>query len=135
MSTAELMMKFSDPNVIKTLSQQDRLICGLIVTLLGMGITFTALIVLQFLIQLLEKIAVTKVIDPEKNMIIAKKQAAENLEDIRKDEELVAVLTAALAMKMKTTVGNIVIRNIRKSKEQSSLWNRAGISEQMSSRF
>jgi uncharacterized membrane protein YqgA involved in biofilm formation len=55
MDTIELLAKFGDPDVIKTLSLMDRMIAGLITTFLGMGITFIALVVLQFMIVIMAK--------------------------------------------------------------------------------
>jgi hypothetical protein len=37
-------------------------------------------------------------------------------------------------MKMRTSVGNIVIKNIERVEDHSPAWNRAGIIEQMNSR-
>ena len=131
MTTTELLKQFADPNVIQSLSITDKLLAGLVTTLMGMGITFIALIILQIIISLMDRLlnrtATASVAAPETTPA-----ASAVLQD---DQELVAVLTAAIAMKMKTSVGNIVIRNIEKIEDRSPAWNRAGIIEQMNSRF
>jgi len=138
MTTTELLKQFADPNVIQSLSITDKLIGGLITTLLGMGITFIALIILQIIISWMDRLinrtaTATGPAPLPASVAPATTHAAPvNLQD---DQELVAVLTAAIAMKMKTSLGNIVIRNIEKIEDRSPAWNRAGIIEQMNSRF
>jgi sodium pump decarboxylase gamma subunit len=137
MSVTELLKQFADPGVMHSLSMMDKLVAGLVTTLLGMGITFTALIVLQLVISWMDRLINGPTVDragtPE-TAPAAEPAAARETND-RDDHELVAVLTAAIAMKMKTSVGNIVIRNIEKVEDRSPAWNRAGIIEQMNSRF
>jgi hypothetical protein len=52
-------------------------------------------------------------------------------DDVCGDEEIVAAVTAAIALQLKTSVSNIVIRNIEKIEAPSSAWHKAGIAEQM----
>ncbi|EKD40511.1 MAG: sodium pump decarboxylase, gamma subunit [uncultured bacterium] len=136
MTATELLKQFADPNVIHSLPMMDKLLAGLITTFLGMGITFFALIILQVIIswmdRLINRTSIGAAKSPAVTAIPASAPAATNLQD---DQELVAVLTAAIAMTMKTSVGNIVIRNIEKIEDHSPAWNRAGIIEQMNSRF
>ena len=56
MTTAELLTKFANPDIIQTLSAGDKLYAGLITTALGMGITFSALVILQFIIAFMDKL-------------------------------------------------------------------------------
>ena len=56
MIVTELLAIFADPNAIHSLSSSDKLLAGLITTILGMGITFSALIILQFIIAWMDKI-------------------------------------------------------------------------------
>ncbi len=76
------MGDFTNPEFLNTLSLSDRLIHSLMVTILGMGITFLILILLMFSIKLLSKLA-------------NKTQKVEIVEE--DDLELVAVLTAAIS--------------------------------------
>lgn len=135
MDTIELLAKFSDPELIKTLSTGNRLFAGLITTALGMGITFVSLVVLQFVMAIMAKF--TAPASSAALQMGAVKAAAESAGEheeadaLVNDEELVAAITTALALQLKTSVGNIVIRNIEKVEDTSSAWHRAGIAEQM----
>ena len=135
MGVSELLLQLADPQAIISLSFLEKMSGGLLVAFLGMGITFLALILLQSVIILLAKglgaplktpaIARTvPVVEPEAA------QFSSNSED-----ELIAVISAAVAMKMQRSTGDIVIRTIRKLEEPAPLWNRAGILEQMNIRI
>jgi sodium pump decarboxylase gamma subunit len=136
MNTAELLTKFANPDVIQTLSTSDKLYAGLATTILGMGITFSALVILQFVIAFMDKLLNKKQKQPSptiKAPVTPKPAPAAKAE--QDDTELVAVITATIAMKLKTSVSNIVIRNIEKTEDQSPAWNRAGIIDQMNNRL
>lgn len=138
MIVTELLARFADPEVIQSLSISDKLMAGLITTILGMGITFTALIVLQFIISLMDKIlnnSKATQTNPPTVVPLTAKSPDTKAEPDRDDNELVAVIASVIAMKMKTSVGRIVIKNIEKLDDRSPAWNRAGIIEQMNSRF
>lgn len=137
MSVTELLKQFADPGVMHSLSMTDKLLAGLITTLLGMGITFSALILLQLVISWMDRLINRPAVDTAGTYetTTAAEPAVATEMPTRDDHELVAVLTAVIAMKMKTSVGNIVIRNIEKVEDRSPAWNRAGIIEQMNSRF
>ncbi len=138
MIVTELMARFANPEIIQSLSISDKLLAGLITTILGMGITFIALIILQFIISLMDKILNNSRAKP--TQITPTVPTREKLPDIKvepgqDDNELVAVIASVIAMKMKTSVGRIIIKNIEKIEDQSPIWNRAGIIDQMNSRF
>lgn len=138
MIVTELLASFANPDVMQSLSTSDKLIAGLITTMLGMGITFTALIILQFIISLMDKILNNSRAKPTTvaaTVSITKKSPDTKAEPYLDNNELVAVIASVIAMKMKTSVGNIVIKNIEKIEDRSPAWNRAGIIEQMNSRF
>lgn len=135
MTTMELLAKFADPEIIQTLSISDKLTAGLVATILGMGITFSALIILQFVMVLMEKVlkqpadVTSQPLQPQ-NKPDTSPEISEN-----SNNELVAVITTVIAQQLKTSANNIVIRNIEKVETRSSAWNSAGIVEQMDSRF
>lgn len=138
MIVTELLAIFSDPNAIHSLSSSDKLLAGLITTILGMGITFSALIILQFIISWMDKILNSKKALSTKAPTTApiKEQLTETqTKPYQDDNELVAVIASVIAMKMKTSVENIVIKNIEKLDDHSPAWNQAGIIEQMNSRL
>lgn len=140
MTVTELLASFASPEIMPTLAASDKLFAGLITTILGMGITFTALIVLQFIISWMDKIInnsgrkLQKI--PEPVAVPApSSETATPVVPAQDDNELIAVITATIAMQLKTSVDNIVIRNIEKVEDRSPAWNRAGIIEQMMSRL
>lgn len=138
MTVTELLARFADPDVMQTLTISDKLTAGLVTTILGMGITFIALILLQFIISWMDKIlnngkAQTHI--AAANVTAARQPKGTQKSQYHDDKELVAVIATAIAMKMKTSVDNIVIKNIEKLDDRSPAWNRAGIIEQMNSRL
>ena len=135
MGVSELLLQLADPQAIKSLSFIEKMSGGLLVTFLGMGITFLALILLQFVIALLAKglaepLKIPAIVEAAPAVEPAAAQFSGNSE-----EELIAVISAAVAMKMQRSTGDIVIRTIRKTEEPAPLWNRAGILEQMNIRI
>ena len=137
MTTAELLTKFANPDIIQTLSAGDKLYAGLITTALGMGITFTALVILQFIMLFMDKLRNKRQQEASRPAVTipATASPAPTAEPAQDDTELVAVITATIAMKLKTSIGNIVIRNIEKTEDTSPAWNKAGIVDQMNNRI
>lgn len=139
MTVTELLARFSDPQVIQSLSVSDKLFAGLITTILGMGITFTALILLQFIIpwmdKLLNRSTVTAAPKKETTPPASKADPTPPQKAPGNDQELVAVIATAIAMKLKTSTDRIVIRNVEKVADNSSTWSQAGIVEQMNNRM
>ncbi len=112
---------------------------GLLVTALGMGVTFAALIGLSLLLDLL-RILFYK--DPNKNKPVQVTKTPENKEtakasvedtgnDGQIDGELVAVITAAIAASLNTTTHNIIVKNIMRTEDSTPAWGRAGRADQM----
>lgn len=138
MTTTELLATFANPELMKSLTMGDRLSAGMVTTILGMGITFSALIILLFIISWMNKIlnrapaATAAVITADQEQSVTKALKPEKTEN---DNELVAAITTAIAMTLKTPTSNIVIKNIEKLSNQSPQWKRAGIIEQMNSRL
>jgi len=141
MSVTELLEQFSDPQIIQSLSASDKLFAGLVTTVLGMGITFSALIILQFVIAWMDRIlnrskeesgpSAVQMTVMQEPAEIPKEPGAES----RDDNELVAVIATVIATTLKTTTDRIIIKNIEKIEDRSPAWNRAGIIEQMNSRL
>lgn len=107
---------------------------GLIVTALGMGVTFAALITLSFLLDLL-RILFYK--EPQKAPVQSVPQPAAVEETAEEDntEELVAVITAAIAASLQTATHNIIVQNIVRVGDNTPTWGKAGRTEQMGSRL
>jgi sodium pump decarboxylase gamma subunit len=138
MTTTELMLQFSNPETLKTLSIGSKFTAGLVTTFLGMGITFIALIMLMFIISWMERLA-----SPGRPPAPAAAGGAVSstvpsaISQTREDDdtELAAMITAVLANHLNTASENIIIKNIIRIEDSSPLWNRAGILEQINSRL
>ena len=109
---------------------------GLIVTLIGMGIVF---IVLIFLVYLLEGIRIFANKDKEKKEAktietIEELPIVEEKTEEKDDEELIAVITAAIAQLMGSQ-SNLVIKSIIRISDQTPIWAKAGRQDQMLNRL
>ncbi len=98
---------------------------SIIVTLLGVGIVFAALIVLFFTIVAMEKIIVKpkpkKEVEPKPVNVIEEEE-----EEVIEDTELVAVITAAIASSLNTSTHNLIVRNITRVEDTTPSWAKAG---------
>jgi glutaconyl-CoA/methylmalonyl-CoA decarboxylase subunit delta len=124
----ELLTRLADPTTIQSLSLGDKLLAGLAATLLGMGITFAALILLQLTISCLARILNR----PPPPRPVPPLAAAPPTPPAA---ELVAVITAVIASQLQTTPERIVIKNLEACHGKQPRWSRAGIIDQMNSRL
>ena len=133
MSTVELLALFADPSRLQELSLSQKMIASLVTTLLGMGITFLALIVLQLAIIIMGRLASITACPRGKGeggIEKAECQVAGN-EPGEICEEVVAAITVSLAVLLERPPNALVIRNIRKVEKSAVAWNKAGLAEQM----
>ena len=102
----------------------------LVVTLFSMGIVFIALLAISFILDIFKvtmgKENKSKKEEPIKPILEEKHQ--ENKED---EEELVAVITAALASSLGKKSDGIIIRNIKRIPDLEPAWVKAGRTELM----
>jgi sodium pump decarboxylase gamma subunit len=132
MTTTELMLQFSNPETLKTLSTGGKLLAGLITTVLGIGITFCALTALMLIVTLMARVAGTeRPAPPETAAAPSRATPATGNED----EELAAVITAVLAHHLHIASEDIIIKNIARIEDSTPVWSRMGILEQINSRL
>lgn len=147
----EFFDKFCDPNTIHQLTLSEKMISSLIVTGLGMGVTFVGLIVIQYMMQITSRVvksiegnmekaaANARIVPPPTQTVsqsVGETVTTENNQNTNEiTEELVAVITAAVAAAMGTQTGNIVISDIRRVDLNTPAWAMAGRTEQLNSRF
>ena len=115
------------------------------VMVLGMGTVFIALIGLVFLIKALHRFTDKKAqpesaSEPDQAFELAEGNDAVNnavqLQDQNEeDEELVAVITAAVAASLHRSTHDIVVRSIRRVPAITPIWNRVGRQEQIANRL
>ncbi len=110
---------------------------------IGMGIVFGVLIILLIVLQLFKVIfykdpakankaqtAVSeKVVAPDPVGITTEPDKEED------DEQLIAVITAAIAASLNTSTYNLNIKSIRRVSPGRPAWNRAGLNETINNRF
>jgi len=140
MTITELLVQFANPELMHSLPLSDKLTAGLVTTILGMGITFTALIILQFVISWMDSILNrSRQTVPQPSTVVPPAESASSTPaaapSLTDDNELIAAITVALAAQLQTSIDNIVIRNIQKIDTNAPAWHRAGIIDQMNSRI
>jgi len=120
---------------------QEYLIEGIVVTIIGISIVMAVLCIIAFILNLFAKFNMVSE-DSKKNKSIAlaeteiKTQPVETVKIIEEtdnndDLELIAVITAAIAESMNTSVDNLFVRSIKKV----TLWNEQAKNEQQNRRF
>lgn len=137
MEKMTLIDRFANPEMIKAMPLGEKMLASLYVTLLGMAITFVALMILWAMIALMSRIlgtkpakakaAVSETVQPATEAVIEKN-------DDETDDAIVAVIAAAVAASMNTSIHNIIVRKIRRTPDTSPAWGRTGRLEQMKTR-
>jgi sodium pump decarboxylase gamma subunit len=138
MENMSLLDKFANPEIMPTLTFGEKMLATFYTTVLGMLITFSALILIWGLTVLLSKVVQSIENKGKANIVEVKPEAAPVVETVvaeEDDEELIAVITAAIAASMNTSIHNIVVSNIVRVNDATPSWGVAGRSEQMNSRF
>jgi len=139
MNVTEIIDLFSNPETIHTLTVGQKSIGVGFTVALGMIITFAALVILQFVMTAMSKFLDDSKV-PEKKTAPIKKAVPEAVTPVPEvsrsnDEEVIAAITAALSVKLKTPMSNIIIRNIKKVNDNHHVWNNVGVVEQMNNRL
>lgn len=133
MENVSLLEKFANPEMLEQLTLGEKFLGSMYIAILGMAITFIALMILWGLIIIMGKVLNTT--QPKKKEVNVVKEAAKPAPVEKKDEEepeeLVAVITAAIAASLGTSSSNIVVRNIVRVPDTTPAWGRAGRTEQM----
>jgi sodium pump decarboxylase gamma subunit len=133
----DLINNLKDPVLVQSMSIGDKLTAGLMVTLIGMTITVLALLILWGAIVVMTKLIVKK---PKEAIQVVKQEApavkAVVVNDDSEDQdELIAIITAAVAASLKTSIHNVVVQNIVRVPDETPAWARNGRVDQMNARF
>ena len=135
---------FKHAETFANMPLSEKLVATGYVILLGMGITFIALILIWGLTSLMSKVIqniekkseISKVNGNNKGAKApeaAKPAVVTQVEKVD-DLELIAVITAAVAASMNTSVNNIHVSNIVRTSDNTPTWGKAGRSELMNTR-
>lgn len=109
---------------------------GLQTTVIGLSIVFSVLIILMLVLITMKYIFASKTKKETKNetvnTIIPREGKEEKTED---EEELIAILTAAVAASLNTSTYNLKIKSYRRIGNNAPSWNRAGLNDILDSRY
>ncbi|PIE04837.1 MAG: sodium pump decarboxylase subunit gamma [Spirochaetales bacterium] len=121
-----ILEQFQHSDTFSLMSLADKTAATGYVILLGMGITFAALILIwaatSFMSLVVRRINGSAADSSSVKSAGAALTAAEE----SSDEDLVAVLTAAAAVCLNTSVNNIRVTNIRRVEDATPVWGKAG---------
>lgn len=136
----QLLEMFKDSEQLATMANSDKVLVTLFVAALGMSVTFAVLVFLWFCISMFAKVInAAQDAGNKKGEIVEVTSVTQvqSLEEVSQDEdeELIAVISAAIAASMNTSIHNIVVRNIVSVNDNSPSWSKTGRIEQMNTRF
>ncbi|MBM7561919.1 OadG family protein [Fusibacter tunisiensis] len=135
----EILELFKHADTFAQMDMGDKLVATLYVILLGMGITFVALVIIMALTSLMSKIIMymengkKPAIKEVKKETVKPEPAPEVQES--DDEALIAVITAAIAASMNTSMHNVVVSKITRVPDSTPAWGKAGRNDVMASRY
>ena len=110
---------------------------------IGLTTVFAVLIILMIVITIMKMMfykdpsksaAVQTPAAPAPAPVVPEAPAAPKADEMD-DEELVAVITAAIAASLNTSTYNLRIKSLRRIDNKQPAWNRAGIRETINNRF
>lgn len=122
----------------QNLSLSEALAMGGQTTVIGLAIVFAVLIILMIVLSLFKVIFYKKPKTQAAPAAAAPAQAApveEETADDTDEEELIAVLTAAVAASLNTSTYNLRIKSYRRTDNKMPAWNKAGVTETINNRF
>lgn len=132
-----LLERFADPGLIGAMSFGEKMLASVYVAMLGMGITFLALVLLWAAIAAMSRILASAEKRKAAPAVMVAPQAAAvpQAEPAQDESELVAVIAAAIAAATGRDIERIVVRDIRRVGEGQPIWRQAGIQRQVSKRM
>ncbi|MDK2867719.1 MAG: glutaconyl-CoA/methylmalonyl-CoA decarboxylase subunit delta [Clostridiales bacterium] len=137
----QLLENFKHADTFAQMTLGERLGATMYVILLGMGITFIALILIWAMTALLSKVVqnIEKKSQPSVMPAPTKGTSAPVATVAQAVEadpgELIAVISAAIAASMQTSMHNIVVTRISRTGDDTPVWGQRGRSDIMQSRL
>ncbi len=139
MENLSLLERFADVDLLQAMTIGEKLAGSIVVTFLGMGVTFLILVILWGVISLMTRVLNQAQPKKEEKPAAAEAKAEPQpvVETVEKedDEELIAVITAAVAASLQTSIHNIYVRNIVRVPDATPVWGKTARLDQMNSRF
>ena len=122
----------------------ETLLYGLKITVLGIGTVFIGLLILIVIVNIISRFVNG---NSPKNSRLGEKKTVQMVEvetadtnpqdmdtkpqDVLENDELICVITAAVAASLDRSTHNLVVRSIRRVDNISPIWNRTGRQEQI----
>lgn len=114
----------------------EALVHGVQTTVLGMLTVFSVLIILMLAIAVMKKVFYKpEVKAPVPAPAVPVQSTVEEVPENEDEEELIAVLTAAIAASLNTSTYNLKIKSYRRTDKRNPAWNTAGVRDVINSRF
>ena len=122
------------------MTMAEALQVGISTTIIGLLIVFSVLIILMGVLMLFNKIfgkteKKATVEQPKPAAPVSVPAVNQTASAEESEEELIAVLTAAIAASLNTPTYKLRIKSYRRIKRNAPVWNKAGIKETIDSRF
>jgi sodium pump decarboxylase gamma subunit len=135
-----LLKRLADPNLLEKMTASEKITAAFHATILGMGITFAALIIIWGLTVVLKNIVNSIENKGDTPIKVVKTKADKKIEieevyEESNDEELIAVISAAIASSLKTSIDNIIVRNIVRVADETPTWGVVARINQINSRL
>ena len=135
-----LLDRLADPNLLEKMTTSEKVMAAVQTTILGMGITFIALVIIWGMALVLTKIVKNIENKGDTKVEIVKASTNKNLVveegyEESNEEELIAVISAAIALSLKTSIDNIIVRNIVRVNEDTPTWGVVGRINQVNSKL
>ena len=128
---------FKHEETFNQMIMSDKLLATGYVIILGVGITFVALVLIWWITVLMSKTIQT--IEARNAIVEVKPLTPQPVAavqvDATDDEELIAVISAAIAASLNTSMDNFKVTNIRRISDSTPTWGKIGRSEVMNARF
>ena len=133
MQEQSLMDIFSDPNTIHSLSFGEKMLGSTVTMIMGLGITFTILLLIWLFIAIMGKI-LGAAEHKKKAAAPAAAPAPAKTEPAAADDSLIAVIAAAIAAYEGGSADNLVVRKITRLSGDMTPWESAANLARMETR-
>lgn len=138
-----VLENFKHADTFVQMSMSDKLIATGYVIVLGMGITFVALVLIWWITVLMSKTIqkfeakthLTEVKSQSSKVTVSQPIPTLETLAVEDESELVAVITAAIASSLSTSVQSIRVTNIRRIVDATPTWGKSGRNDVMNARF
>ncbi len=129
------MKNFANPEMLAQMGIGERLINSLMVTVLGMGITFLVLIILYLVIKVIGLFFQNKSVKTTKEAPTKKQVLPVEEEYVEEDKsEIIAVITSAI-IAYEGIGKKLRIKSVRKIDSSLSQWSKLGIEDTINRNF